>query len=149
MGGLIVNRVDVVVGINHGFDHRRSRRRQRRLDRGLERVGTVGGARRHAEIMRRRLAVGFGLQLGAVERNWRRICFILMSASQRSSSTTIGSAMLSRLAVATSPHVIWKQPSPNKHTTGRSGRASFAAIAPGSPKPMDDQPLVMWKVLGA
>src|SRR5215472_2990309 len=72
-----------------------------------------------------------------------------MSASQRSSSTTIGSVMPSRLAVATSPHVIWKQPSPNRQTTGASGRASLAAIALGRPKPMDDQPLVMWKVLGA
>ena len=49
----------------------------------------------------------------------------------------------------TSPQVIWKQPSPKRHTTGRSGRASLAAIAPGRPKPMDDQPLVMWKVFGA
>src|SRR6266436_1393889 len=70
-----------------------------------------------------------------------------MSASQRSSRTTTGSVMPSRLAVATSPHVIWKQPSPNRHTTGASGRASLAAIAPGRPKPMDDQPLVIWREL--
>ena len=48
-----------------------------------------------------------------------------------------------RLATATSPQVIWKQPSPSMQTTGRSGRASLAAIAPGRPKPIDDQPLVM------
>ena len=54
-----------------------------------------------------------------------------------------------RLATATSPQVIWKQPSPSMQTTGKSGRASFAAIAPGRPKPIDDQPLVMWKVFGA
>ena len=53
------------------------------------------------------------------------------------------------MATATSPQVIWKQPSPSRQTTGRSGRASLAAIAPGRPKPIDDQPLVMWKVLGA
>ena len=33
--------------------------------------------------------------------------------------------------------------------TGRSGRASFAAIAAGSPKPIDDQPLVSRNVRGA
>ena len=54
-----------------------------------------------------------------------------------------------RLATATSPQVIWKQPSPIMQTTGRSGRASFAAIAPGKPKPIDDQPLVMRNVFGA
>ena len=68
MNELIVDRVDVVLGIDHGLDHRRSVCRQRRRDRGLERVGTVGGARGYAEIMRRRFAVGFRLQLGAVER---------------------------------------------------------------------------------
>jgi hypothetical protein len=57
MGGLIVDRVDVVLGIDHGLDHRRSFCRQRRPDRSLERVGTVGGDRGHAEIMRRRFAV--------------------------------------------------------------------------------------------
>src|ERR1700716_1118400 len=35
----IVNRVDVVLGIDHGLDHRRSLRCQRRLDRVLERIG--------------------------------------------------------------------------------------------------------------
>ena len=40
---------------------------------------------------------------------------------------------------ATSPHVIWKQPSPTSATTGHSGRASFAAMAAGSPKPIDQK----------
>ena len=48
-----------------------------------------------------------------------------------------------RLAVAISPQVIWKQPSPISATTGSSGRASLAAIAAGKPKPIDDQPLVI------
>ena len=68
MGGSIVDRVDVVLGIDHGLDHRRAVCRQRGLDRSLERVGTVGGDRGYAEIMRRRFAVVFRLQLGAVER---------------------------------------------------------------------------------
>ena len=57
-----------MLGIDHGLDHRRAVCRQRRLDRSLERLGTVGGNRGHAEIMRRRFAVGLGLQLGAIER---------------------------------------------------------------------------------
>ena len=54
-----------------------------------------------------------------------------------------------RFATATSPQVIWKQPSPIRHTTGSLGCASLAAIAAGRPKPIDDQPLVMRKVFGA
>src|SRR5580704_5800924 len=61
----------------------------------------------------------------------------------------MGSARPSRFATATSPQVIWKQPSPMRQTTAKSGRASFAAMAPGRPKPMEDQPLVMWNVFGA
>src|SRR6266849_834511 len=72
-----------------------------------------------------------------------------MRASHLSSSTTMGSVRPSRLAVATSPQVIWKQPSPIRQTAGRSGRASLAAIAAGRPKPIDDQPLVMRKLFGA
>ena len=34
-------------------------------------------------------------------------------------------------------------------TTGRSGRASLAAMAAGSPKPIDDHPLVIRNVRGA
>src|SRR5262244_3629074 len=71
-----------------------------------------------------------------------------MRASHLSSSTTTGNVSPKRFAVATSPHVIRKQPSPTRQTTGRSGRTSFAAIAPGRPKPMDDQPLVIWNVFG-
>ena len=61
----------------------------------------------------------------------------------------MGRVRFCRSAVASSPHVIWKQPSPIKQTTGRSGWASFAAIAPGRPKPIDDQPLVIRKLRGA
>src|SRR6516225_9767516 len=106
MGGSIVDRVDVVLGIDHGLDHRRSLCCQRRFDRGLERVGTVGGARRHAEIMRRRFAVSFRLQLGAVERELAAD-LLYLDKREPAGSTTTGSVMPSRLAVATSPHVIW------------------------------------------
>ena len=54
-----------------------------------------------------------------------------------------------RRATATSPHVIWKHPSPIRATTGRCGRASFAAMAAGSPNPIDDQPFVIRNVRGA
>ena len=44
---------------------------------------------------------------------------------------TIGSC--SSTAVASSWHVIWKQPSPSTQTTVASGRAAFAPIAAGMP----------------
>ena len=45
--------------------------------------------------------------------------------------------------VASSPAVIKKPPSPNKHATGKSGFKIFAAMAAGMAKPIDDQPFVM------
>ena len=54
-----------------------------------------------------------------------------------------------RRATATSPHVIWKHPSPMSATTARSGLASLAAMAAGSPNPMEDQPFVIRNVRGA
>ena len=71
-----------------------------------------------------------------------------MSPSQPSSSTTTGSVRPSRAAVATSPQVIWKQPSPIRQTTSRLGAAILAAIAAGRPNPIDDQPLVIRKPRG-
>jgi hypothetical protein len=58
-------------------------------------------------------------------------------------------ASFSRRATASSPHVIWKHPSPRMQTTGRVGSASFAAMAAGIPKPMEDQPFVIRNVRGA
>src|SRR6266508_6623371 len=58
----IVNRIDVVLGIHHGFDHRRSFCRERCRDRDFERIGTMNCARGYAEIMRRRLAIILRLQ---------------------------------------------------------------------------------------
>ena len=46
------------------------------------------------------------------------------------STTTAASACT---AVENSIPVIWKSPSPEKHTTGAVGKASLAAMAAGSP----------------
>ena len=54
----------------------------------------------------------------------------------------------SRTAVSSSWTFISKPPSPVTVTTRRSGRASFAAIAPGSPMPMAAKPLEMMTVFG-
>ena len=139
----VVDGVHVVLGIDDGLDHGWPICVERLGYRGFERVGAARAHCRHAEIMCGRLAISFVCSSVPYSGNCRLICLTLMSASQRSSSTTTGSVSPRRLAVATSPQVIWKQPSPRRHTTGRSGRASLAAIAPGSPKPIDDQPFVM------
>ena len=53
-------------------------------------------------------------------------------------TVTIGSR--SSDAVASSWHVIWKQPSPSMQTTVASGRAAFAPIAAGTPYPIVPRP---------
>src|SRR5436305_909622 len=64
----VVDRVDVMVGIDHRLDHGRPLGRQRRRHGGLQRRGAAHAERGYAEIMRRRLGVVLGLELGAVER---------------------------------------------------------------------------------
>ena len=73
-------------------------------------------------------------------------CWITPYLPSRSTSTVI--ATPSRTAVSSSCEFIRKPPSPLTATTRRSGRASFAATAPGSAMPMAAKPLEMMQVLG-
>ena len=50
---------------------------------------------------------------------------------------------LSEAASCSSDCTMARPPSPVKHTTGRSGWSSFAVIAPGSEKPIDESPFVI------
>ena len=68
-------------------------------------------------------------------------CLTSMRDRAASSKTTITIGSRSRAAVSSSAATIMRPPSPVKHTTRRSGRASCAAMAAGSAKPMVARPL--------
>ena len=136
--------------IDDGLDHRRSIGSQCPGKLALE-LGSAFALQQRERRSSARAAPGTRPRTAPCRnaRAERRSCFTLIRLNHRSSRTTNGIASFSRCAAASSPQVIWKQPSPTMQTTGKSGRASFAAIAAGSPKPIDDQPLVIRKVRGA
>src|SRR5262249_29335498 len=60
-GGSIITRFDVVPRVAHRLDHGRALRGERLSHRLLQRRRGVRGRRRHAEVMRRRVAILLGL----------------------------------------------------------------------------------------
>ena len=64
----VVDRIDIVIGIDHRLDHGRAKGCQCRRHRRGERIGRAYPLRRNAEVMRGRLAIILLLQLRAIER---------------------------------------------------------------------------------
>ena len=79
----------------------------------------------------------------------RRSWFASITPKRPSTSTTHTIATPSRFAVSSSWMFMRKPPSPENATTVRSGRTSFAAMAPGKAIPIGANPFATITVFGA